>query len=65
MNYLDIKKLLNNEIDVTNLEIIYTLMHDIAKMSVNHENVQNLLLDTTEEFDVAIVEWLYSELYAG
>ncbi|VVC89234.1 unnamed protein product [Leptidea sinapis] len=38
---------------------------EIFRLTVANRNVQNMLRDPTQKFDVVISEWLYSELYAG
>ncbi|KOB69154.1 UDP-glucosyltransferase [Operophtera brumata] len=36
--------------------------HEVTATTVEHENVQKVLKDPTQHFDLVIAEWLYSEL---
>lgn len=62
---LNLAKLLNNEVDIGGVESFYKGMHQITETALKHKKVQELFLDTNEEFDVCIVQWLYSDLNAG
>lgn len=33
--------------------------------SITHQNVQHFLKESKEKYDLAILEWLYSELNTG
>ncbi|KAG6462892.1 UDP-glycosyltransferase, partial [Manduca sexta] len=62
---LDIKKIIDGEVDFSDMGMMYSLMHDIANDAVMHPNIQKFMSDSNERFDVAIVEWLYSDVYSG
>ncbi|CAG5038702.1 unnamed protein product [Parnassius apollo] len=62
---LDIHKIINKEVDMKDTATVLNLMYDIANATILHEDVQNLLHSTSEEFDAVIAEWMYSELYSG
>ncbi|KAJ0172125.1 hypothetical protein K1T71_012098 [Dendrolimus kikuchii] len=62
---LDFKKLIAKEINLLDMWTMHEVMHEIAQDAVMHENVQKFLMETTNEYDVVIGEWLYTELYSG
>lgn len=62
---LDLKKLIAKEVNLLDMWTIYEIMHKTAKDTLMHENVQKFLLDTTNEYDAVIGEWLYSDEYSG
>lgn len=41
------------------------MMTNLVSKTMEHENVQKLLNDTSAHFDVVIVEWMFSSLSAG
>ncbi|CAB3238654.1 unnamed protein product [Arctia plantaginis] len=45
--------------------MVYDLMLKMYNRSITHENVQYFLKESKDKYDLAIVEWLYSELYTG
>ncbi|XP_073959759.1 uncharacterized protein [Choristoneura fumiferana] len=59
-----IQQILDKEavLDITGL---IPKLHETITMSVNTENFQKFLSDTTQNFDVVIAEWLFSDVYAG
>ncbi|XP_014360114.2 UDP-glucosyltransferase 2-like [Papilio machaon] len=62
---LDIQKLMRKEVDMKDIPTVFTMMFNIANATIQHENVQKLITDPTENFDAVIAEWMYSELYSG
>lgn len=38
--------------------------NQMAVASVEHENVQKFLGDSTQHFDLIIAEWMFNELYS-
>ncbi|CAG4959437.1 unnamed protein product [Colias eurytheme] len=63
--FLDISKILTNENEMASLRTILEVMYTLANATVNHPNVQNLMNNLDEKFDLVIAEWMYNELYAG
>lgn len=62
-----LKKVLDKEFefnfaDVKNFLPKFTKM---IRISLENENLINFLSDTSQHFDVAIVEWLFGDSYAG
>ncbi|XP_026735538.1 UDP-glucuronosyltransferase 2B15-like [Trichoplusia ni] len=62
---LDFKKVMNKEVDLKDMFTMYHLMLKVAEKGVNHKNVQKLIMDPSEQFDLVIAEWLYQHLYSG
>lgn len=61
---LNIKALLNKEVNM-DIGLVIEVMLDIHNATYHNPNVQALLDDTSEQFDLVIAEWMFSELYAG
>ncbi|XP_013139727.1 PREDICTED: UDP-glucuronosyltransferase 3A1-like [Papilio polytes] len=61
----DTKNILMNTWNVKNIEFMLFVTTEFVNGTLGHPNVQRLINDTSEQFDAVIVEWLYSELYAG
>lgn len=56
---------MNKEVDLKDMFSMYGIMLTVAERGVTHENVQKLILDPNEQFDLVIAEWLYQHLYSG
>ncbi|CAG5053482.1 unnamed protein product [Parnassius apollo] len=61
----NIKSIINNELNYKDSKFLLYANSDFANSAINHPNVQRLIQDSSEHFDVVIAEWLYTELYAG
>ncbi|CAG5042806.1 unnamed protein product [Parnassius apollo] len=61
----NIKTVLYNERNLKDFKFLLYVTTEFANGTINHPNVQRLIEDPREKFDVVIAEWLYSELYAG
>lgn len=59
-----LKKLLDKEISFDFTGFIPKLF-EMMEQVLENDNLKSFLADTTQQFDVAIVEWLYSDVYAG
>lgn len=59
-----LKKILDKEVAV-DLGGAFTRFVTMTTMSMKNENLQNFLSDTTQNFDAVIIEWLFSDVYAG
>lgn len=46
-------------------DFVRRIMLKMAATTVENKDVQELLSDPNEHFDVVIVEWMFSELIAG
>ncbi|KAJ8709290.1 hypothetical protein PYW07_009116 [Mythimna separata] len=63
---MDIKGIMDRKSDESEDTIGLSLMMlDIVKKTIIHENVQKLLNDPKEQFDVVIVEWMFGDIGAG
>ncbi|CAB3233294.1 unnamed protein product [Arctia plantaginis] len=51
--------------DVRNSEYLYNLLLDLQNKCVSDENIQKFLKENNEKFDLAIIQWLYSEFNSG
>ncbi|CAK1594079.1 unnamed protein product [Parnassius mnemosyne] len=61
----NIEIVLKNQLNLKDFKFLLYATSDFANGTINHPNVQRLIQDPSEHFDVVIAEWLYSELYAG
>lgn len=59
-----LKKILDKEVAV-DLSGAFTRFVTMTTMSMKNENLHNFLSDTTQNFDAVIIEWLFSDVYAG
>lgn len=62
---MSIKAILSGSVDNLDQSIFFFMMDKVAKMTLENENVQKLVNDRSEHFDMVIAEWMFSELYAG
>ncbi|XP_063832458.1 UDP-glucosyltransferase 2-like [Ostrinia nubilalis] len=62
---LSFEMVLKKEIDLTDMRSLVRIVYDIANQTLWNDNVQKLMHDPNEEFDLVIAEWLYTELYCG
>lgn len=56
---------MRKEVDLSDLNAMFQLMYTVSNFTLMNENVQKLLHDPKEEFDVVISEWMYNEIYSG
>lgn len=47
------------------VSLMFQLMKSVLVMTIENHDVQKLLNDPTEEFDVVIVEWMFLDLLSG
>ncbi|XP_073959121.1 UDP-glucosyltransferase 2-like [Choristoneura fumiferana] len=59
-----LKKLLDGEVSFDFTGFLPKLV-EMMRTSLENENLLKVLNDTTQHFDAVIVEWLYSDAYAG
>ncbi|KAG6458615.1 UDP-glucosyltransferase 2-like [Manduca sexta] len=64
-NTFDLKSILNKESTVNDPNQIISSINLMLRATYRNENVQKLLNDVDQKFDLVIVEWLYCELGAG
>lgn len=57
--------LLNNEKTVFTLDKHFVGIFNLTKGTIENDNVQKLLRDPKEQFDFIIIEYMFSDLYAG
>uniref|UniRef100_A0A2A4K0I8 UDP-glycosyltransferases domain-containing protein n=1 Tax=Heliothis virescens TaxID=7102 RepID=A0A2A4K0I8_HELVI len=62
---MTIKSLMEgNDISI-NVMFMYYMVSEMMKATIQNENVQKVLSDPNEKFDLVIAEWMMSELPAG
>lgn len=64
-NLFNIDTITNAKFDFKNVQFLLYVTINFANGTIMHPNVQRLIHDTDEHFDVVIAEWLYSDLYSG
>ncbi|GBP42170.1 UDP-glucuronosyltransferase 2B15 [Eumeta japonica] len=64
-NYLTLDKIISNEMDMGDLSKCLHIFYTYAKIILHNKGVQTLLNDQKENFDLVIVEWLYTEVHSG
>ncbi|XP_063374357.1 UDP-glucosyltransferase 2-like [Cydia amplana] len=62
---LKLGRIMKKEYDITDQSLTIDYYGKVAQMSLRNKNVQQLLMDHNEHFDVVIAEWLFDELYSG
>lgn len=65
MSHLSFEKVIKKEVNLRDTRAWVEVIDEIANQTLWHPNVQKLMLDTNEQFDLVIAEWLYTELYCG
>ncbi|VVC89231.1 unnamed protein product [Leptidea sinapis] len=59
------ENMMSKRADINSMYVMIDLCLEVLRSTVANHNVQNMLRDPTQKFDVVISEWLYAELYAG
>ena len=62
---INIKKLMNKETNKDDMNLMFSIMINATVNNIENPNVQQLLNDPKETFEVVISEWMFSELYSG
>ncbi|XP_068619917.1 UDP-glucosyltransferase 2-like [Battus philenor] len=61
----NVTKIMNKEIDVFNMNLVTSVMRRYSVMTLQHSDIQKLISDPTQHFDVVIAEWMFNELYTA
>ncbi|XP_068619916.1 UDP-glucosyltransferase 2-like [Battus philenor] len=64
-NLLNLKAVMDNKIDLGDSVTFFNLMVELNRMTLENPNMQKILNDPNERFDLIIGEWMYNDLYAG
>lgn len=64
-DFFDINKLMNNEFNLQNHLALLDIFHYLFYKTLETDAIQNFINDPNEEYDLAIVEWLFVEYNAG
>ncbi|KAI8437416.1 hypothetical protein MSG28_011744 [Choristoneura fumiferana] len=62
---LSIQSIMDKKVDFDDTDMLFHFFTHIAELTTKNENVIKLINDPKQQFDVAITEWMFSELYAG
>ncbi|XP_063832465.1 UDP-glucosyltransferase 2-like [Ostrinia nubilalis] len=63
VNY--IKQILDNELEPFNPFKVVELFMEFSRRTMQNPQVQEMLNDPKQTFDVVVAEWMFSEIYAG
>ncbi|CAB3233305.1 unnamed protein product [Arctia plantaginis] len=63
-NTMNVKLIMDNVVDFQNSDLMTSLLVNIASHTLENSNVQQLIQDPNQKFDVVIGEWMFSELYS-
>lgn len=56
---------MDKTLDFMDAKVVLNLMTEISEATVMNENVQKLLKDPNQQFDLVLAEWLFIETYAA
>ncbi|XP_059051970.1 UDP-glucosyltransferase 2-like [Achroia grisella] len=62
---LNVKALLNEEVNIDNPLLMFQFTKDLFAKTVENPNVAKVLGDTNQKFDAVIAEWMYNDAYSG
>ncbi|XP_013166098.1 PREDICTED: UDP-glucuronosyltransferase 2B9-like [Papilio xuthus] len=62
---LNIKAIMDHQSDMSDDNLFFPIMDNLSLVTMQMKEVQELLNDETQSFDVVIAEWMYNEVYAG
>ncbi|GBP42162.1 UDP-glucuronosyltransferase 2B15 [Eumeta japonica] len=62
---LNMENILSDKPNINDLDKMLDFIFNVFEHALRHENVQKLMTDQNENFDVAVIEWLYGEVSAG
>lgn len=62
---INMEQILEKQLDPNDMSGFLDLLVNIDNKTFTNENVQKLIMDPSQKFDVVIVEWLFAELAAG
>ncbi|KAH9636330.1 hypothetical protein HF086_012595 [Spodoptera exigua] len=61
---LDITQILAGSMNFKDPNFVFSMMMNIAAMTLEHRNVQKLMKDPQQKFDVIIGEYMFADLYS-
>ncbi|CAH4027589.1 unnamed protein product [Pieris brassicae] len=61
----DIKQLMYKELDLQEMYIIRSVIRNFINGTIQGSTMQHFMHDPKEQYDVVVVEWLYTELGSG
>lgn len=64
-DFFSLKSVLDEETSLHDMGMFYSSMRSMATMTLENSDVQKMMNDPNEEFDLIIGEWTYYDLYSG
>lgn len=61
----NIKTVMDGDGSPSDTTMFAFLFQMLATETLQNENVQNLLADKNQQFDMVIAEWMFNEMYSG
>lgn len=61
----NLKAIMNKEIPRNDFKKFVPILVNLTKVTFSNRNVQNLINDDSQKFDLVIIEWMFTEAYAG
>ncbi|XP_068619918.1 UDP-glucosyltransferase 2-like [Battus philenor] len=62
---VNVKRIMDKEFDVLSLSFVITTLREVSVLTLEHDNVQKLISDPKQQFDLVIAEWMFNELYSS
>ena len=62
---IDVKQIMDGVIDLKDADFTFQSRMHIGELTLSNQNVQNLLKDRTNTFDVIIGEYMFTDLYSS
>ncbi|CAK1594070.1 unnamed protein product [Parnassius mnemosyne] len=62
---VNVHKILDKERGFEDFTFLFTMFKEVCIRTLENLNMQNILNNPKEKFDVIIAEWMFNELYAG
>ncbi|KAJ8711854.1 hypothetical protein PYW08_008808 [Mythimna loreyi] len=62
---LNLKNIMSGAVNLKNNEVVFENLVNVAALTLENQNVQNLLKDRTYNFDVIIGEYMFTYLYSS
>ncbi|XP_072933227.1 UDP-glucosyltransferase 2-like [Epargyreus clarus] len=59
-----LEALITKDVDL-DANLIYDIMYNITRIALEDKEVQKLLHDPREHFDLVIAEWMFNDMYSG
>ncbi|XP_026332122.1 UDP-glucuronosyltransferase 2B15-like [Hyposmocoma kahamanoa] len=64
-NLINIKAIFEKKVDMDSMDNLFHLMTNVGNRTFTNDNVQKIVMDSSQKFDAVIVEWLFWEVASG